>query len=143
MAIVNKKFIFEVLDAAAAAKTKAERIKILQTYDTWALKDVLRATYDDVIQFNLPPGRPPYVPCQEGSIPSNLLKVHKQFTYIVKGGQGDKMHNFKREKKFIDMLEAVHPKDAEVLLKMINKESLGKGITKKLVQEAYPGLIVK
>jgi hypothetical protein len=37
----------------------------------------------------------------------------------------------------------VHPKDAEVLIKMINKETLGKAITKSLVQEAFPGLIRK
>jgi hypothetical protein len=57
---VNKKLIFEVIDAAAAAKTKKDKVKILQENDTWALKDVLRATYDDVIQFTLPPGSPPY-----------------------------------------------------------------------------------
>lgn len=141
--IVNKKLIFEVIDAAAAAKTKKEKVKILQENDTWALKDVLRATYDDGIQFTLPPGSPPYEENEISSIPSNLLKQHKKFTYIVKGGKGDQIQSFKREKMFIDMLEAVHPEDAKLLIKMKDKQSLGKGITKKLVQEAYPGLIIK
>jgi|TARA_R110000822_G_scaffold180740_2_gene320434 hypothetical protein len=143
MAYTNTKLVYEVLDAVEKATKKEEKIQILKQNDTWALKDVLRATYDDAIQFLLPPGAPPYIPSKEGSIPSNLLKQHKNLTYIVKGGQGEKMPGFKREKVFINMLESVHPKEAELLLKMINKESLRKGITKKLVQEAFPGLISK
>ena len=41
------------------------------------------------------------------------------------------------------MLETVHPKDAELLVGMINKKMPVKGVTKKLVQEAFPDLIVK
>jgi len=44
---------------------------------------------------------------------------------------------------FIDMLEGIHPKDAELLILMKDKKSLAKGITKKLVEEAFPKLIVK
>tara|TARA_R110002153_G_scaffold62703_1_gene168654 strand:+ start:923 stop:1354 length:432 start_codon:yes stop_codon:yes gene_type:complete len=143
MAHVMHKLIYEVLDAASKATSKADKIKILKAAETPALKDVLQATYDDIVVFTLPGGTPPYTPNQEGSIPSSLLKQHMKFKFFVKGLAGDNLKVMKRERMFIDMLEAVHPKDAEVLIKMINKESLGKGITKKLVQEAYPGLIVK
>tara|TARA_R110000868_G_scaffold105345_2_gene289667 strand:+ start:622 stop:1053 length:432 start_codon:yes stop_codon:yes gene_type:complete len=143
MAYTNTKLVYEVLEAVEKASKKEDKITILQQNESWGLKDVLRATYDDAIQFLLPPGGPPYTPGQEGSIPSSLLKQNKNLTYIVKGGQGEKMPGFKREKIFINMLESVHPKDAELLIKMINKESLGKGITKKLVQEAFPKLISK
>ena len=47
----------------------------------------------------------------------------------------------KREQIFIGVLEAVHPKDAELMLGMINKKSI-KGVTKKVVEEAFPNLIV-
>ena len=143
MSVVNTKLIYEVLDLAEKAKTKEEKIKILKVNESGALKDVLRATYDDIIQFLLPGGTPPYTPNQEGSIPSNLLKQHMNFKFFVKGLAGEKMMGVKRERMFIQMLESVHPKDAELLLLMINKQQLRKGITKKLVQEAYPGLISK
>jgi hypothetical protein len=143
MAYTNNKLIYEVLEEVEKASKKEEKIRILKQNETWALKDVLRATYDDAIQFLLPPGVPPYTPSQEGSIPSHLTKQNKNLTYIVKGGQGEKMPGFKREKVFINMLESVHPKDAELLIKMINKEHFSKSITKKLVQEAFPGLISK
>ena len=53
------------------------------------------------------------------------------------------MKAYQREKIFLDILESVHPGDAELLVQMINKKLEVKGITKKLVQEAYPNLILK
>jgi hypothetical protein len=143
MAYTIKKHIYEVLELVEKATKKEEKIQILKSNESWALKDVLRATYDDSIQFLLPSGAPPYTASQEGSIPSTLLKQNAQFKFFVKGGAGEEMLPIKRERIFINILEAVHPKDAELLVKMINKKSLGKTITKKLVQETFPGLIIK
>jgi hypothetical protein len=136
--------VHEIIEKASAAKTRADKIKILQDYQSnWALKDVLRGTFDEVVQWNLPEGKPPYEPALEQSVPSNLLKHNKKFAYFVKGGPGDRMPAFKREKMFIDILETIHPKDAELLLTMKDKKQPAKGITKKLVEEAFPGLILK
>jgi hypothetical protein len=143
MVYTIKKHIYEVLELVEKATKKEEKIQILQSNESWALKDVLRATYDDSIQFLLPDGNPPYTASREGSVPSTLLKQNTQFKFFVKGGIGEKMLPVKREKIFIGILESVHPKDAELLVKMINKKTLGKTITKKLVQEAFPGLIIK
>ena len=143
MALTNRKFIFEVVEAASKAKTRQEKINILRENETWALKDVLRVTFDDVIQLNLPAGAPPYEAAEEESVPTNLLKQNKQFKYFVKGGPGDSMPAFKREALFIRLIESIHPKDAEILLTMKDKKQPAKGITKKLVEEAFPGLIVK
>lgn len=143
MAYPIKKHIFEVIEVAEKASKREEKIQALKQNESWALKDVLRATYDDSIQFLLPPGEPPYTANEEGSIPSTLLKQNVQFKFFIKGGPGEKMLPVKRERIFINVLEAIHPEDAKLLIKMINKKSLGKGITKKLVQEAFPGLIIK
>lgn len=141
MAYTVKKHVFEVIAAAEKASKREEKIQILRQNESWALKDMLRATYDDSIKFMLPPGEPPYTPNEEGSIPSTFLKQNTQLKYVVKGPIAEKMIPVKRERIFINMLEAIHPEDAKLCIKMINKESLGKGITKKLVQEAFPGLI--
>lgn len=143
MTYTIKKHIFEVIEVAEKASKREEKIQALKQNESWALKDVLRATYDDSIQFLLPPGEPPYTANEEGSIPSTLLKQNVQFKFFIKGGPGEKMLPVKRERIFINVLEAIHPEDAKLLIKMINKKSLGKGITKKLVQEAFPGLIIK
>jgi hypothetical protein len=137
---VTKK-VFEVIEMAAEANTKVQKIEILKTNETQALKDVLLGTYDDYIEWNLPDGKPPYEPADPKTVPSNLLKRTKQFNNLVKGGPGDKLPAFKREMIFIRLIESIHPNDAELLLKMVVKKQLGKGITKKLVEEAFPGLI--
>ena len=42
--------IYEILEAASKARLKADKIKILKDHDSWALRDVLRATYDKKIE---------------------------------------------------------------------------------------------
>ena len=141
MAVTNRKYVFEVIDLASKAKTRQEKIDILRANETWALKDVLRGTYDDTIEFLLPDCEPPYEPADPSSVPSNLIRRNKEFAYFVKNGKGAKLPAVKREGMFIRLLEAIHPEDAKLLVKMICKKQLAKTITKKLVQEAYPQLI--
>jgi len=141
MAIKNSLLIYEIIEKAAKAKTRKEKIEVFHNNDTWALKDVLRGAYDPSVKWNLPEGSPPYEPAEESSVPSNLLKRNTDFAYFVKGGKGDNIPAFKREAIFIRLIEQIHPKDAEIIILMKDKKQLGKGITKKLVEEAYPKLI--
>ena len=135
--------VYEIIEVASKEKTRDAKIKVLRENENWALKDILRGAYDDSIQWNLPPGNPPYEASEERNHPSNLHNQNKQFAFFVKGGKGDKMPAVKREAIFIRMLEAVHPTEAKMLLLMKDKKPLAKGITKKLVQEAFPNLIRK
>ena len=140
MKIPSNPLIFEILDGASKAKTKEERIDILKKYESWALKDVLRAAFDKTVIFSIPNGPPPYEPSLPESIPSNLLRKNTDFTYIVKGGRGDKMPAFKREKIYIGLLESIHPKDAQVVINMVNRKRPAPGITENIVKEAFPSL---
>ena len=72
-----------------------------------------------------------------------VIELTSKAKYFVKGLIGDQLNPIKREKMFIDMLESVHPKDAELLLAMKDKKILAKSVTRKLIQEAFPNLIVK
>lgn len=141
MAITNRLSIHEIIARAAKAKTRKEKIEVLKQHESWALKDVLRGTYDPIVNWNLPEGDPPYEPADPSSVPSNLLKRNTDFAYFVKGGKGDRLPAYKRENLFIRLLEQIHPEDAKLLLLMKDKKPLAKGITKKLVEEAYPQLI--
>ena len=143
MATTNTKYVFEVIELANRARTREEKLAILRKHESWALKDVLRGAYDNLVQWNLPPGDPPYEPAAESSIPSTLHNQHRKFKYFVKGLAGDQVNPIKREKMFIDLLESIHPKDAELLLLMKEKKNLAKSVTRKLVEEAFPNLIVK
>lgn len=140
----NTLYTFEHLEKVSKAKNRADKIKLLQEQDkNWAMKDLLRGTFDDAVQWLLPSGPVPYEPAPENSHPSNWTQHNKKLAYFVKGGPGEKMSTIKREKMFLDILETVHPRDAELLAGMINKQLPIKGVTKKLVQEAFPNLILR
>lgn len=136
-----KLYVHEVIEKAQAAKTKKEKIEILKKYESWALKDVLRGTLDPKIKWSLPGGKPPYTPNDGHNAPSNLLKKHTQFKYFVYGTISQQLSPYKRESIFISLLEEIHPKDAELVVSMINKQKFGGGITPALVNEAFPNLV--
>jgi len=136
------KQVFEIFDEFEQQTSKAKRKEVLLKYaDVPAFKDILRGTFDDSLQFLLPEGKPPFTPNREESVPSTLLKKHKEFGYFVKGGPGDNLPAYKRENMFIRLLEAIHPADAELVLSMVNKQPPVKYLTKKLTEETFPNLI--
>lgn len=136
--------VFEILEEFSKSKNKKSRLEVLSKYsDVQALKDVLRGTFDDSLEFLLPEGKPPFTPNNERSVPSTLLRGHKMFGIFVNGGPGTDLPAYKRENKFIELLESIHPKDADLVLSMVEKKSPIKFLTKKIVQEAFPDLIRK
>ena len=134
-----KLYVFEVLDKVRKARTKEEKIKLLRKHEDWALKDILLGTYSDKFQWNLPEGKVPFRASEEYNAPTDLRRQHTQFRYFFKGGPGDKMPVIKRESLFIGLLEGIHPKDAELVINMINKEKID-GITKNVAMEAFPNI---
>ena len=142
MAYTNPLLVYEVFEKVGKATKREEKIKILKDNDTVALRDVLRGMFDERIQWLLPTGAPPpYQPADGRTQPSNLLTQNRQFIYFVKGGKGNNLSTLKRETLFIRLLESIHPRDAELLVDMINRRAPAKTVTKKLVEEAFPNLI--
>jgi|TARA_Y100000289_G_C3876290_1_gene126231 hypothetical protein len=134
------KLVHEVLTEVGSRKRKTDRIQILKQNESWALKDIIRGSMDSTVEWNLPGGDPPYTPCEDHNAPTNLLRENKQFRYFVKGGPGDKMNAPKRENIFIGLIEGIHPSDAKLVVDMINGR-VPKGLTREIVQEAFPGLL--
>ena len=133
--------IYEILESSGKKRNRADKVKVLKAHTCGALKDVLRGIFDSTITWNLPTGSaPPYTPCQERNHPASLRRENVQFQYFVKGGRGDKLPAYKRENIFLGMLETVHPDDAELLIRLINKEK-PEGISRVVVEEAFPGLL--
>jgi len=136
------KLIHEVIVEAGKKRSKAEKVECLKQNESWALKDILRGTYDDAVQWLVPEGAPPYTPNKEESTPSNLIRQNTQFKYLVDSRDARNVLKAKRENIYIRLLESIHPLDAEIVINMVSKKSI-KGISKTVVQEAYPGLIQK
>ena len=138
---MSDKYIYEVIELAAKAKKKADKVKVLKENESWALKDILRGTLDSTVKWILPPGQPPYNPSDGHNHPSDLRRKNTDFRFFVKGGEGERLPAYKRENIFIGLIEAVHPEDAKLVISMINKEKFP-GITRPVVQEAFPGLLL-
>jgi len=129
----------EVFEDFAKAKTKAEKVAILRSNESWALKDILKGTLDPKVKWDLPEGAPPYLPSSHSEPMASIFRENTKFRYFVKNNNVN-ISQMKREQIFIGVLEAVHPKDAELVISMINKKSPVKGLTLKIAQEAFPDL---
>jgi hypothetical protein len=59
----------------------------------------------------------------------------------VKGlRDSEKLTPVKRESIFIGLIEGIDPDDAKLVIGMINKDK-PQGITRPVIEEAYPGLL--
>lgn len=138
-----QKEVFEVFEDFTQLKTRKDKIAFLQQKGSEipAIKDICRGTYDDRLEFLLPAGKPPYKPNRPESVPSTLLREYRQFGDFVKGARSAGQPQFKIENKFIQLLESIHAEDALIVLGMVSKKTPVKGLTKKLVEEAFPKLL--
>jgi len=165
-------FVFEVLDAVSKQRTKAKKVEVLQRYGDLSLKMVLKWNFDASIKSALPEGEVPYndfddqnnsVVTLSGKISDEVRRMHdtgsfslgssdkqghttvrreaRHFYRFVRGGD-DAMNQVRRETMFINVLQGLHPLEAEiiVLVKDGNLEDAYK-ITRDVVEEAYPDII--
>ena len=134
----------EILRKVSNAKTKAEKIALLQKHNTNALRQVLIINFDDSVISMLPEGDVPYTPNDApiGTDPTRLESEYKGLYRFVKGGQ-DKLPSLKRETMFVQLLEGLSAEEAELLCLAKDKKitSKYKRITKAVVQEAFPGIV--
>jgi hypothetical protein len=136
--------VFEILEKAAEAPTRVDKQQVLSDNSCLALRDVIKGAYDDSIDFSLlPKGAPPYTPAENPS--ASLMDKSTTLRYFVKGGPGEKLPAARREAMFIELLESIHPKDAQLVLWVKDKQLAQKykGITKKLCQGVWDTLIRK
>jgi len=131
--------LHEVLQKVSNAKTKQEKIKLLQQYNTPALRQILIANFDETVISMLPEGDVPYTPNEapEDTEHTKLLHEYRKLYLFFKGGAN--IAQARRETLFIQLLEGLHRGEAEVLCLMKDKK-IGKRwkITKQCVEEAYP-----
>ena len=71
---------------------------------------------------------------------TTIRKEYQKFFNFCKGGN-DQLKSLRRETMFIQMLEGLHPLDAEILCLVKDKKLEEKyKITKEIVSEAYPDI---
>jgi len=164
-------FIFEILDLVSRQRSKDKKVEILKKYSEPALKAVLIWNFDETVVSVLPEGPVPYSGYEDqatysGSlttkIDQEIRKMHetgsfslgasdnnghtsirrefKHFYHFLKGGNAG-INGMRRETMFINILEGIHPLEAEIVCLIKDKQLESKyKITKEVVSEAYPDI---
>lgn len=135
--------ISEILRKVSNAKTKDEKIALLQKHNSTALRQLLIINFDESIVSMLPEGDVPYTPndAPVGTDHSRLEQEYRGLYRFFKGG-ADKLPALKRESMFVQLLEGLSSEEAEllVLCKDGRLTDKYKRITKAVVSEAFPSI---
>ena len=152
---VSKTLISEVLQRVSNAKVKKEKVAILQEYKSPALTKVLLCNFAKSITFMFPSGKTPFT---ENEVPKGinhqiLFTEHRLLEKFIKknvngvivygcsGQPRPSIQQLKKESLWIQLLEALHPEEAELLDIVKDKKLTEKyKITKQNVIEAFPEL---
>ena len=136
----NTLLISEVLDKVHKAKTKADKLKVLQTNDSAPLRMVIKSSFDPKIEWILPKGEVPFkandVPA--GTEHTRLHSESRKLYRFIKGGDAD-TPQYKKELMFVQMLEGLHESEARMLVAAKEKSlhKVYKGLSKDLVKQAF------
>lgn len=163
-----KPFAFEVFSLASKQRSKAKKIEILKEYEHDSLKAIFIWNFDESVISMLPPGEVPYFGENDfktstmteriqqavdsmkdlrsssiGSSDQKFTTIRSEYTKFynfIKGGN-DTLSSLRRENIFINLLEGMHPLEAEIICLCKDKKLQEKyNITKEIVAEAYPDI---
>ena len=135
-------FLHEILELASKQRAKAKKVEILQQYENDALKTIFIWNFDETVISVLPVGE---VPFNKNEVPvgtdhTSLRREYKHLYNFVKGGN-DGLSGLRRETMFIQMLEGLHPEEAEILCLCKDKRLEDKyKITYDVVKQAFPDI---
>jgi hypothetical protein len=163
-------FVFEVFNLAMKQKSIAKKVEVLQKYSHPSIQTLFVWNFDESIVSALPVGEVPYASVGEqnsfsGTITekiddavykmkelgsnslgsqdqgrSSIPKEYQKFYNFVKGGN-DSLSSLRRETMFINLLQGLHPLEAEILCLVKDKKLETKyKITKEIASQSYPNI---
>jgi len=164
----NNPFVYEVFAACSKQRTKAKKVEVLKKYAHDSVMAVLIWNFDESIVSLLPEGDVPYGNTREdnsvtgtlsdkindavnmmnesgstslGSQDQGKASIRREYTKFynfLKGGNNG-LSSLRRETMFINILEGLHPLEAEILVLVKDKKLTDKyNISKEVVSLAYP-----
>ena len=136
-------FMSEILELVHKQRTKAKKVQVLKEYRDDALTAVLIWNFDPSVTSALPDGDVPYTPndVPEGTDHTSLRREWKNLYHFIKGGN-DELSGLRRESMFVQMLEGLHPKEADLICLVKDKRLTDKyKVTYEQVKEAFPDIV--
>jgi len=159
-------FAFEILALASKQRSKVKKVEVLKTYEDNSLKAIFIWNFDESVISALPEGDVPFFGNNDmkistmseriedtikqmngssiGAIDQKYSSIRKEYTKFynfIKGGN-DTLNGIRRENIFVNLLEGLHPLEAEILCLVKDKKLESKyKINKEIVSEAYPDIV--
>ena len=136
----GKELISEIFTKINNAKDKPKKVEVLKQYDTPGMRMILKGAFDPKIEWDLPPGIPPYIANEApAGTEHTYLEVEAKRLYNFAKGGNDQLNQIRKETLFIQMLEGLHADEAKVLIDIKNKSlnKTYKGLTSEMVKEAF------
>lgn len=139
------KNIYEVFDEFEAAKTKKERMTVIEKNLTKTLVQVLELTYHPNYEWlvnEMPDNYKIPTDILPGLSPQTLSTQLRKL-YLFRKGEptAEKLTPQKRKELLLQLLESIEPREAEVIIGIFNKDLGVKGLDYKFVKEAFPNLL--
>lgn len=135
-----KKGLGEIVKEIKEAKTPAKKIDLLRKNDSPSLRGIFELTYDNRITWALPEGNPPYEPLDKSFDNQGMLYSEMRRMYLFLEGGNNALKPLRREQIFVNMLEELDPDDALLILEAKSRKI--KGVSKKVVKEAFPDFLI-
>ena len=144
-------FAFEVLNLASTQRAKAKKVEVLQKYGDLSLKMILKWNFDTSIVSILPEGEVPYSGFDDQRnmnmklsqvISDEVRRMHEVGSFSLGASDKEGHTTIRRETMFINILEGLHPLEAEivVLVKDGKLEDRYK-VSKDVVSTAFPDIV--
>ena len=133
--------VSEILDKFEVAKTREEKIAVLQNNVTDPLLVLLRLNYDHMLKMDLPDGEPPFRKDTDkpiGYSESSLqLELRRFYVWLEPSTNLPKL---KKESLFVSLLEGIHWTEAEALCLAKDRKlhTKYKSLKEDIVREAFP-----
>ena len=134
--------VTEILQKVSSAKTKKEKVELLQEYNNNGLRALLIINFDESLKFLLPEGDVPFTAndAPAGTDHTRLDHEYRGLYRYFKGGDSS-IKSMKREQLFVQLLEGLYKDEAEMLVLACNKDLQSKyRVTKAVVSEAFPSI---
>jgi len=161
-------FVFEILELVSKQRSNAKKVEVLKAYEHDSIKSIFIWNFNETVISLLPEGDVPYANADEQSVYSGTLsdnlareasggesatgqdlngrgrtslrREYQNLYHYVQGGNTG-LSTIRREMMFINLLQGLHPKEAEVLILTKDKRLSNKyKISHENVKEAYPDI---
>lgn len=137
------KNIYEIFDEYEKAATKEERVQVLRRNGNYALRSILKGTYDPNLQFAI--DKIPYYKPSDAPPGLGYTSIHQELGRIYLFVKGDPRVaptlTLKRKEQILtQILEALEKREAEVFMNMLLKKQKVKNLDADIVREAFPDL---